>query len=72
LTNRLYVNICTYSLCFNIVKLKGQTMKKEKPHYCKHVAEGKLCDECVNNKTCKDTGCPVWRYRRKDVHTNNR
>jgi hypothetical protein len=33
-------------------------------NYGTGVIHGKLCNECVNNKTCTDKGCPVYKWRK--------
>lgn len=40
---------------------------KKKPlyNYSGNVINGKLCRECMNNKGCKDTKCPVWKWRQQ-------
>ena len=30
-----------------------------------NVVNGNLCQECLNNKNCKDNKCPVHKHRRK-------
>jgi len=38
--------------------------KQKLYNYSNNVINGNLCNECLNNKRCKDTGCPVHKWRR--------
>jgi hypothetical protein len=40
------------------------TKQKLYNHSC-NVINGNLCKECVNNKLCRDKGCPVYKWRVK-------
>ena len=37
--------------------------KQREYNHSDNVVNGELCKECINSKTCKDTGCPVYKYR---------
>jgi len=38
--------------------------KQKTYNHSNNVINGNLCKECDNNKKCKDTGCPVYKWRR--------
>lgn len=45
----------------------AKEQKVEKPYECDYVRNGSMCIECLNDKNCKDTGCPVYKWRVKNA-----
>lgn len=42
----------------------NKTRQKYRYNHSDNVINGNLCKECQQDKTCKDKGCPVHKWRK--------